>query len=119
MYSIGKIFKDNAEYDNIAKYCNDHNLRIVEIEPDTEGRRFQIQALPKLTREEILMELRLRRENECFSIVNRGQVWYENLSVVEKEELKIWYKKWLDITLTYIEGIDIEYIIPKKPTWLK
>lgn len=119
MYNIGYVFRNDTDYSNKANFCNENNLRIVEIEPDELGRRFQIQELPKRTQQEILYNLRTRRELECFSVVNRGQLWYETLTQTQKEELNTWYRNWLDITYNYSEGIDIETIIPSKPNWLK
>lgn len=58
-----------------------------------------------------LEELRAKRAVECFEIINRGQLWYDNLSDKQKEELKVWYKDWLDVTETLVE--------PQKPEWLK
>ena len=55
--------------------------------------------------------LRRRREKICFSIVNRGQIWYETLTETQKNELRSWYKNWLDVTVTLTE--------PTAPTWLK
>lgn len=55
--------------------------------------------------------LRERRELECFTIVNRGIVWYDNLTTQQKAELSTWYKAWLDVTDTKI--------IPTRPNWLK
>lgn len=118
-YNIGLIFKYDTDYHNKAKFCNENGLRIVEIEPDSEGRRFQIQELSKPSKEELLSLLRLRREMECFSIVNRGQVWYDNLTQIQKEEIKLWYRNWLDVTDNYCDGINIDTIIPNKPIWLK
>lgn len=46
-------------------------------------------------------KLRFDRENECFVIINRGQLWYETLTLEQKEELKLWYKSWLDVTKTF------------------
>lgn len=43
-------------------------------------------------------ELRTRRKLICFPIVNRGQLWYDRLTKVQKEELNTWYDAWLDIT---------------------
>lgn len=54
--------------------------------------------------------LRTRRENECFSIINRGQLWYNNLTSSQKNELSLWYENWLNVTET------LE--IPHKPEWL-
>ncbi len=45
-------------------------------------------------------ELRVRREKECFSVINRGEMWYSLLTDEQKEELKVWYKAWLDVTET-------------------
>lgn len=43
-YEINYIFYDDEDYSNVANYCNNNNLVIVEIERDEEGkRRFQIQ----------------------------------------------------------------------------
>ncbi len=54
--------------------------------------------------------LRLAREDQCFCIVNRGQVWYNTLTEEQKSELDEWYQAWLDVTETNV--------IPKKPVWL-
>ena len=56
-------------------------------------------------------ELRAERERECFSIINRGKLWYDTLTQAEGEELKTWYGKWLDVTKTLV--------VPSKPAWLK
>ena len=47
MYEIGYTFYAN-EYNKVAMFCMQNNLRIVGIEPDSEGRRrYQIQAMPE------------------------------------------------------------------------
>lgn len=53
----------------------------------------------------------IRREEECFSVINRGGLWYDLLTEAEKDELLQWYQDWLDAPETGI--------IPEKPTWLK
>ena len=53
---------------------------------------------------------RQRREKECFSIVNRGQLWYNTLTDEQKAELTDWYFAWLDVTKTHK--------IPIPPAWL-
>ena len=63
-----------------------------------------------LAKEKAIDEIRERREKECFTIVNRGQLWYEKLSKKKKEELEIWYQAWLYATNTGV--------IPDKPGWL-
>lgn len=70
-----------------------------------------IDLLQKTNRESAITALRQLRERECFGLVNRGQVWYESLTDNQKQELKVWYKKWLDVTETFV--------VPTKPYWLK
>lgn len=57
-----------------------------------------------------LADLRNRREMECFSVINRGQLWYEGVTVTQLLELRQWYKDWLAVTETLV--------VPEKPTWL-
>lgn len=61
--------------------------------------------------EEIKAEYRIRREKECFAIVNRGQLWYEGITLQQMVELRQWYKAWLNVTETMV--------VPEKPTWLE
>ncbi len=119
-YNVDEIFKLDDDYYNKAKYCNDNGLVIKEVTQENDKERyFKIQKLPEATLDQILNQLRKRREYECFSIINRGFLWYNKLTEEQKNELAIWYQEWLDITDKYEDGIDIETIIPKKPKWLK
>jgi len=70
----------------------------------------KIIAKPQPTIEEIKAELRGQRETECFSIVNRGQVWYNTLTPQQIAELQSWYNAWLNVTETMQ--------VPVKPIWL-
>lgn len=54
--------------------------------------------------------LRDQREEECFTIINRGALWYETLSEAQKNELTSWYRAWLHVTETMT--------VPDKPSWL-
>ena len=63
-----------------------------------------------ISEKESLDVLRKKREEICFSIINRGKLWYDSLSSEQYQELKDWYKKWLDVTETNI--------IPETPKWL-
>lgn len=56
-------------------------------------------------------ELRAKRETECFSIINRGKLWYDTLTPEQTEELNEWYRAWLEVTETLVE--------PTKPEWIK
>ena len=60
--------------------------------------------------EEQKEEYRRRRETECFSVINRGQLWYEGISITQLLELRQWYKAWLNVTETMV--------VPEKPAWL-
>ena len=61
--------------------------------------------------ETLIKDLRIRRENECFSIINRGQLWYNTLTEQQITGLNTWYQAWLEVTETKV--------IPTKPNWLK
>lgn len=111
MYKIGDKFYLDEEYSKRAEFCNDNNYRIVIVGKDEKGTIYQIQDQPTPTEEEMLDQLRDMRDVECFSIINRGQLWYNILTAEQYDELQVWYKAWLDITETKI--------IPKKPEWLK
>ena len=67
-------------------------------------------AYQKHLDEEVKAEYRQRRETECFSVINRGQLWYEGISIQQLLELRQWYKAWLEVTETMV--------VPEKPTWL-
>ena len=38
-----------------------------------------------------LATLRERRETECFSVINRGWIWYSCLTLTQWRELRTWY----------------------------
>lgn len=67
----------------------------------------------KKEKEEIdkVEKLRFDREKECFSIINRGKLWYDTLSKEEVEKLTSWYKDWLNVTITKTK--------PTRPSFLK
>lgn len=83
---ITKCF--DVENNMVVDYDNSEDLRIAKLE-----------------------ELRQRREQECFTIINRGKLWYNKLDIYEEQELRKWYNDWLDVTIT-LEA-------PEKPEWLK
>ncbi len=60
--------------------------------------------------EETLNALRAEREKVCFSVINRGKLWYDALTLAQADELNKWYLAWLKVTETYER--------PKKPSWL-
>lgn len=109
------------DYKNAWEYALEHNYLVREIEPDEQGRRFQIVKIPAPTEKQILDDLRARREYECFSYVNRGVLWYNLLTTEQQQQLNTWYQAWLDVPQVYLETKPnkIETIIPTKPSWLK
>ena len=114
---LGSIFYE-IDYPEAFRYVRDKDYTIKELEKDQFGRKFQI-VENKRSIQEIMDDLRFLRSEQCFEVVNRGQVWYDTLTQQQKYELSIWYKNWLDITDKYTEDIAIESIIPMKPEWLK
>lgn len=56
-YEIGLIFVDDKDYSDKAKWCNEHNCYIKEIEAKENGtRQFQIKQIPQKTEDEKLVE---------------------------------------------------------------
>lgn len=55
-------------------------------------------------------ELRKRRKEECFSVVDRSQLWYNHLTSEQLQDLEKWYNDWLVVTETLV--------VPEKPNWL-
>ena len=47
--------------------------------------------------------IRQHREEKCFSIINRGQPWYNTLSTEQIVEIQTWYQAWLDAPQTFVE----------------
>ena len=86
-------------YDNFTSYYFDNGCLIRDSVKQSEKEQ-----------EEKLNQLRLRRSVECFPVVNRGKLWYDNLTNEQLSELDSWYTSWLDVTKTEM--------IPVKPTWL-
>lgn len=70
----------------------------------------QKQAIVKSETKKELDYLRALREKQCFAIVNRGKLFYDQLTIEQEEELRIWYFKWLNVTETFE--------IPARPSFL-
>lgn len=65
----------------------------------------------EVSEEELLQAFRQKREIECFTIINRGKLWYDKLTKEQLNELQIWYEDWLNVTETKD--------VPEKPVWIK
>ena len=57
-----------------------------------------------------LSDLRAKREAECFTVINRGKLWYDLLTFEQEKELADWYEAWLNVTITKT--------IPERPVWV-
>ena len=100
-----------SDYSKYYNFAMENGYTIYEVEPyDNGARRFQVSPMPEPTEDDILQSLRTKRELECFTIINRGVLWYNTLTEEQRMELDIWYKAWLDVTETKV--------IPEKPYWL-
>lgn len=104
---VGEIFYFDENYSEKAAWCNQNSCFIKEIEGDEKGRRFTIVEAEKPDKSEII---RIVREEECFPIVNRGKLWYDQLTSSQFNEMKAWYEAWLDAPATGK--------MPKKPKWI-
>lgn len=94
-YAINE-YRESREYDDDGNEVQREYNDYVEIVPrDTEL---------------VIIDLRERREHECFQYVNRGSLWYDTLTTKQRAELQEWYIAWLNVTDT----LDI----PQKPEWL-
>ena len=72
---------------------------------------YDAEAYERHVTEETKEEYRQRREKECFSVINRGQLWYETMNLQQIIELRSWYKAWLNVTETMV--------VPERPAWLE
>lgn len=108
--------QEQSHYETIAEYPNGGKdvRKVIDVEyvapKDAWDEYEDILYLIPLTDDEIIDNLRFQREEECFPIINRGQLWYNNLSDDQLQELNEWYRAWLDVTETRI--------IPTKPSWV-
>ena len=92
---------EELDHDMIDGYVWE-NDKVVFSEKRFEERKLQIRK----------EELRIKREEVCFSVVNRGDIWYETYVNTEerKQEFQAWYQAWLDVTDTLSE--------PETPEWI-
>ena len=63
-----------------------------------------------------LSQIRALREMECFSVINRGKLWYDRLTDEQYKELSDWYDAWLNVTERK-RGAK-SFSIPQRPKWL-
>lgn len=109
---IGRKFDtlNQQEIKEIATWCNEQSNPRCYLSKNSDGSFEIIKDTFVVTEEMLLEELRVQRESECFNIINRGKLWYDNLTEQQLIELNNWYKEWLDVTITKV--------VPVKPEWL-
>lgn len=112
-----EIIKDDFNYFEEALSMPDKDYKIVHgyngavyFEDYTHTEEYK-QKEAQWRQEQELKDLRRQRQVECFSVINRGYLWYSQLSESQVSELGSWYNAWLNVTET------LE--IPQKPLWLK
>lgn len=111
-----KEVQEQSHYETIAEYPNGGKdvRKVIDVKyvapKDAWDEYEDILYLVPLTDDEIIDNLRFQREEECFPIINRGQLWYNNLSGDQLQELNEWYRAWLDVTETRV--------VPTKPSWV-
>ena len=111
-----EIIKDDFSFFENALSMSDEDYKIVNgyngalfLETFTKTEEYK-QKEAEWQRNHILKVLKTRREQECFSIINRGYLWYLQLTDEHIRELNVWYDAWLDVTETLT--------VPKKPDWI-
>lgn len=113
--------QEQSHYETIAEYPNGGKdvkkvVDVAYVAPKEAYDEYEdILYLVPLTNEEIIEQLREQREIECFSIINRGQLWYNTLTTEQVNELNQWYMAWLDLPNNY----NTNKTIPQKPSWLR
>jgi hypothetical protein len=93
-----KYFSDFILIPKRAIIIQEENIALLEIEEE-------------ILNNYLINDFRNRRNQECFPIINRGKLWYDNLTQEQLEELNKWYNDWLNVTETLVE--------PIKPKWIK
>jgi hypothetical protein len=67
--------------------------------------------------EKLIDDIRKIRDKECFSVVNRSNLWYIKLTEEQKTELEEWYQEWLELPNKQKETKNkLKY--PVKPSWV-
>lgn len=94
-YEINQIFRDDDDYINKASFCNENGLQIIELEPDENGRRFQI-IKPTLTAQEI----KQNRIDELQSLLDKTD-WI----VTKLAEMQITNRENFDTELSRYQNI--------------
>lgn len=107
MYNEGQKVKETERSAELTSWLNTNGYYLEDV---NEG-IYRIAKAPVPDNETIKENLRYRRGQECFPIINRGELWYSRLTEQQRAELDIWYTAWLDVT----ESLSP----PEMPAWLE
>lgn len=116
-FVLGQKFTAEELTQELVDFCNDNNYCLNDINETRLAKDgsettlvYELAKVPEPTEEEQRSYIRQLRQSKCFSIINRGELWYDMLTAEQKAELKEWYISWLDAPATLV--------IPEKPVWI-
>ncbi len=108
MYKIGQKLRAEEYTAELVTWLNKQGCYCRDI--NEKDLVYEIVKCEPVSSEELADIMRAERLYECFPIINRGELWYAQLSEEQKAELSKWYREWLDAPSTLIK--------PQKPEWL-
>lgn len=108
MYKIGQKLRAEEYTAELVDWLNSNNCCCGSID-DKEfiGQIVQCEVLDDEGQSNLIRE---ERNYECFPFINRGELWYAQLTAEQRAELTKWYQDWLDAPSTLVK--------PSKPDWL-
>ena len=108
-FQIGSKLKEEEYTSEVMAWLDANNYYLKDIQ---EGDYiYEVTEVPKPSVSEQQSYIRLQRKSKCFSIINRGELWYVKLTDEQKAELSVWYEAWLNAPQTLV--------IPETPKWIK
>lgn len=114
-----------SHYETVKEYKNEKGevygkevIEIFDIEPQEAREAYDeyenilvyIPYTDEEQREIAAEKLRIKRKEVCYSVINRGKLWYDTLTDEQYMELVEWYYAWLDAPSTLEE--------PETPEWV-
>ena len=114
-YEIGQIF-DDVYPPEAAMWCNSNGAVMVELDKVDGKRRFEIQAVPAPTTEELAESARAQRD-ALIAETDYLMASDYPLTDEKREELKTYRQALRDVPEQ--EGFPTTIVWPEKPDWLK
>lgn len=104
--TLGGTSDDGIEFNGIIPNNFETNYYKYKLSDDNTELVFNESYLSTIEKDNI----RVNRNTQCFSIINRGPIWYNLLTEDQIKEINEWYLAWLNAPDTGI--------IPERPSWL-